>query len=389
VQLLRDAEDAIDAYLDAQRDASRTAEEVSALLESAFQRLDMFIQHKVEQSRVAQRNAASLDQRADLIAISTAALVLALAGWMIWWLHARAFRPIFTLSQAMSRFGEGDKSARAEVTGPLELRETARHFNQMAERIAEQRESQMAFLAGVAHDMRDPLSAIKASLSLLDYRLQIESDLRPTFEVAYRQVTRLERMVGDFLETGKLEAGLLELQYEERDLRDLVREAVQSFQVTPSHHQLDLSLPEQSVPVRCDPVRIEQVVTNLLSNASKYSPQGGLITIVLRRELDDAVVAISDHGVGISNEDQARVFEPFRRVGLSKESIPGVGLGLFMVRQLVEAHAGRIELESNPGEGSTFSVHLPIIHSLSEHHRQRPRSEPERPSRATSAKSRG
>ena len=111
--------------------------------------------------------------------------------------------------------------------------------------------------------------------------------------------------------------------------------------------------------IRCDPLRIEQVITNLLSNAIKYSPEGGRVDVAVAPQEDGAVISVTDQGLGISEEDQQRLFEPFRRVGLSMETIPGVGLGLFVVRRIVEAHHGRIDVTSARGKGSSFRIWIP------------------------------
>jgi signal transduction histidine kinase len=167
-------------------------------------------------------------------------------------------------------------------------------------------------------------------------------------------------MVGDFLDMANIEAGKLELRFQEQDVCQLVRNVVALFESTSPNHDLRVSTPAAAVPLRCDPLRIEQVVTNLVSNAIKYSPEGGAVGISLRVVREEAVIEVRDHGIGITRGDQRRLFEPFRRLHLSRETIAGVGLGLFVVRRIVEAHRGRIEVESAVGTGSTFRVALPI-----------------------------
>jgi signal transduction histidine kinase len=118
-------------------------------------------------------------------------------------------------------------------------------------------------------------------------------------------------------------------------------------------------MPDEPIVVECDQLRIEQVITNLISNAIKYSPPGASVDVAVEPCEGHVAVRVTDRGRGIATEDLDRIFEPFRRVGLSRECVPGVGLGLFVVRRIIEAHRGRIELDSEPGAGSTFRIVLP------------------------------
>lgn len=174
-----------------------------------------------------------------------------------------------------------------------------------------------------------------------------------------RQITRMERMLGDFLEVARIEAGQLEIRSEVHDARTLVEEVVSLFEGASQEHQLTVRLPDVPLYLDCDPLRIEQVLINLVSNAIKYSPAGSPVEVALEANEAELELRVTDRGVGIAEHDRERIFEPFRRVGLSQQTIPGVGLGLFVVRKIVEAHHGRIELESARGRGSTFRVFLP------------------------------
>jgi signal transduction histidine kinase len=140
----------------------------------------------------------------------------------------------------------------------------------------------------------------------------------------------------------------------------MARSAVDLYAHTSRAHELRLHLPETPVVVRCDAARVEQVANNLVSNAIKYSPDGGRIDVSIERSADRAVLAISDEGVGIAQEELARIFQPFRRGIRLKDAVPGLGLGLATSRRIVERHGGRIEVASSPGCGSTFRVVLPV-----------------------------
>jgi signal transduction histidine kinase len=170
-------------------------------------------------------------------------------------------------------------------------------------------------------------------------------------------------MVSDFLDVARIEAGELSLQLDRADAREIVMRVVELFQTTTTEHTIKLSLPEGETSLMCDAQRLEQVLGNLISNAVKYSPGGGTIEVRLHEVDRWAVVEVADQGVGISAEELPRLFEPFRRGGSAAQAvaIPGVGLGLFVVKRIVEAHEGRIEVESLPAQGSIFRVRLPLL----------------------------
>jgi signal transduction histidine kinase len=250
--------------------------------------------------------------------------------------------------------------------GPEELRAISDAFNDLADRLARAREAQLQFVSGVAHDLRTPLTALKASAQLMhpSRPLPPEDKLRDKFALVGRQVDRLARMVEDLLDTTRVEAGQLQLQLQAQDLGALVQEAVALHSDVSERHTLQLQLPPAPLLVPMDATRISQVLHNLLSNALKYSPEGGAVQVTVAQEQDAqgawARVSVQDAGVGIPPEEHASIFEPFRRSRASRESIPGVGLGLSVSRRIAHAHGGTIHLHSRPGEGSTFHLRLPL-----------------------------
>jgi signal transduction histidine kinase len=166
-------------------------------------------------------------------------------------------------------------------------------------------------------------------------------------------------MLGDLLEVAKVEAGELELDLQRHELRALVETTVRMFESASPEHRLETDLPAQPLELCCDALRIEQVLNNLVGNAIKYSPQGGPVRIAARAERDQVVLEVVDRGIGIAPETLPSLFEPFRRGEHRGDGIPGAGLGLFVVRRIVDAHRGTIEVQSTPGQGSLFRVRLP------------------------------
>jgi signal transduction histidine kinase len=349
------------AYISASRDPRATAEEREARQGATFTALEALVDLNVAFARKSQAAAAAWNERANFIGAAVGLLLIGVATGLQLWLSRRAFVPVFSLLAAMDRFGKGSHDARALETGPTELREVSRRFNELAAALTAQRQAQIAFLGGVAHDIRTPLSVLQMSVALVppDQPLPPEPLVRQVIEKVGRQIARLERMTTDFVDISKIEAGELKLMFATRDVRALVAHVVELFQGIPSEHRLIISMPDEPVRLDCDEMRIEQVLTNLVSNAVKYSPAGSAIEVALEPTPEVVVLRVSDHGRGIDEANLQRVFEPFRRAGLSKESVPGVGLGLFVVRRIVEAHGGHVDVASTLGAGTTFRVHLP------------------------------
>jgi two-component system sensor histidine kinase MtrB len=361
--LLDDVRRNVDVYLAQQRDKLETrVEEAGPPLDGALNGLEKVIEINVAEARAAREEAARLNRLADTVGLVLGVMLLAGVVAVTFLLRSIALQPLRDISQAMRRFGSGRKRTRAPEAGPTELRDMARTFNEMANSLAHQQEQQLAFLAGVAHELRNPLSALKLSTALTG---RSGAPLTPermerTLALVGRQVERLDRMVGDLLDSTRIEAGKLELRPEVRDARELAREVVELYRSGDSGHVLQLSLSETSVLVRVDPARLEQVVHNLVSNALKYSPAGSRVDVAVRRVDEEAVLSVTDQGIGIAEDEKRLLFAPFQRAGNARQRAPGVGLGLSVARRIVEAHGGRIEVESQPGTGSVFRVCLPL-----------------------------
>jgi signal transduction histidine kinase len=342
--------------------AHAPAGQLTELHAEAFSALEDLVAINMAQAADAQAESTRWDDIASVVTYSTVGLLLLVVGGLLYWLRARAFQPLYALASVMDRFGKGDLDAQAVEGGSQELREMARRFNEMAEALAAQRRAQMAFLAGIAHDLRNPLSVIKTAASLVapDRPLPREDRLRQTMELVNRQIGRLDRMIADLLDTARIEAGRLELKVQPCDLREVVTSVADLFVSAAPGREIVVTVPDLAVSVACDSQRLEQVLTNLISNALKYSSEGSVVRVELGMHDQEAVLTVRDQGLGLSDEERSHLFEPFRRVGPSKESVPGAGLGLFTVRRIVEAHGGHIEVESATGQGSAFRVRLPV-----------------------------
>jgi signal transduction histidine kinase len=332
--------------------------------QSAFDRaaesLQELVQINVQQALTEETRVHEIDRFSRRLGFIIAIALVVGVGAVLIWLVKYAFKPVFPIRDAMWRFARGDRSARAPEAGPTEFRIIASQFNELADVLTRHRETQLASLASVAHDLRNPLSALNVSASLLASESIPNDRRRELLDLIKRQIAYLDRLVGDLLDASRAEAGRLELRIEKSDLKQLVEETALLVQGVSPNHRIDLDAPKGSVILDCDPVRIRQVLNNMITNAIKYSPWGGEVRIGLERQHDRAVLTISDRGIGIPENELGRIFEPFSRSHRSQQNIPGIGLGLYVARRIVEAHGGRIEVESAVNRGTTFRVSLPL-----------------------------
>jgi PAS domain S-box-containing protein len=220
------------------------------------------------------------------------------------------------------------------------------------------------FLALVSHELRTPLSSIVAHTELLLEDELIEGALRRRFvEVIARNSTRLERLVGDLLFVAQLESANLSLAMTDVEIVAVATEAVEAVKPRAEQSGLEVSLvrPDEKIIVSGDPGRLGQAIDNLVSNAMKYSPDGGAVTVRLRRQGSQCLIEIEDHGIGIDAEETSTLFDRFFRGSTAANlHIPGVGLGLSIVKRIVEGHGGTVGVRSEPGCGATFCITLPI-----------------------------
>jgi signal transduction histidine kinase len=219
------------------------------------------------------------------------------------------------------------------------------------------------FIAVLAHELRNPLAAIRTSVEVINMELGNDERILPLITAIESRVRTTVRLLDDLLDISRISQKKLELRMETADAGEVVGRAVQSVQAALQSrgHTLRIDAPEP-VYVSADPMRLEQIFVNLLTNAIKYTSTGGLIEVLCRREKDEAVVQIRDNGIGIAPEMRERIFEPFVQVGHSKYNDSGVGIGLSLTRQLVRMHNGTIGASSEGlGKGSTFTVRLPAL----------------------------
>jgi PAS domain S-box-containing protein len=254
------------------------------------------------------------------------------------------------------------KQAEEERIRLLEREQAARAEAQEAVRLRD------LFFSVAGHELRTPLTSLLGNVQLIRRRAQREGILterdQRAFEVVITQTQRLNRMVKALLDVSRLETGQLSLERAPLDIRLLVQQVVNEIQSTLTQHTIASTAPRQPLVIDGDTLRLEQVLQNLIQNAVKYSPNGGAIHVQVRQEDATACVDVIDNGIGIPEEAQERLFTRFYRAGnVDADHISGLGIGLYVVKEIVTLHGGTVTVESVEGVGSTFTICLP----LSEH----------------------
>lgn len=285
-----------------------------------------------------------------------AGIVLVLAIGVTALIAARLTRPIRALTDAAHRMREGDPTARVEVTGRDEIGELAAAFNEMSEHRERLEAQRKAMVSDVAHELRNPLSNIRGWLEAAeDGVAELDRELMSRL---LKEAVLLQHIVDDLRDLSAADAGRLRLHPEPLYLRDLLDQVA----VAPRNHGVALTVDVTGDPeLTADPVRLRQVIGNLVGNALRHTPPGGRVTLLGHRDGDEAVIEVRDTGAGIAPEDLPHVFDRFWRAEKSRNrQSGGSGLGLAIVRSIVTAHGGTVTATSTPGAGTAFTLRLPV-----------------------------
>jgi signal transduction histidine kinase len=289
-------------------------------------------------------------------------LLLAFAGGVVvaaafaWYLSRRITTPVLKLSRAADEVARGQYKVDVPAGGAGEIGVLAERFGEMASRLAEAEKLERNFLMTVSHELRTPLTAIRGHVEALREGVVTDEETRTaSLTVIAAEAERLERLVGDVLDLAKLDARRFTVLREEVDMERLVDRAYASFSEEARRRRIDYRCDVEAKPVIVsDGDRVLQIITNLLSNAFRWTPDGGRIELELSATDGTVYVAVDDSGPGVPPSQRERIFRPF----WSRDG-GGTGLGLAIARELAAALGGRISLESSAEKGSRFELVLP------------------------------
>ena len=264
-----------------------------------------------------------------------------------------------------NRIGGPDSRKVALLFSDVSARKRSeKELRRLADDLAEADRRKTEFLATLAHELRNPLAPIRNGLSVMRLGGDNPAAVGKVREMMERQVGHMVHLIDDLLDVARISGGKLELKRQRADLRAILASAVETSLplIEAGQHALEVDVPDLPLPVDADATRIAQVVANLLNNAAKYTPARGCIRLSVRRDGPDALIAVSDTGVGIAGDALAGVFDMFSQIGRTVDrSQGGLGIGLSLVRRLVEMHGGSVVAESaGANAGSVFTVRLPL-----------------------------
>ncbi len=301
---------------------------------------------------------AAIDRLLKIMLIGGAVILLAslLLGDF---LTRRALQPIDTIAQAAAQITAADDlSRRITYDGPPdELAQLTNTFNETMGRLERLFNAQRRFVADVSHEMRTPLTTIQGNLDLIR-RIGYDEE---ALEAIESEAGRMSRLVGDLLLLAKADAGRLSLEKTTVDLDTLVLEVYNQAHLLSEGVDIHLGTLDRA-QVQGDPDRLKQLLLNLVSNGLKYTPAGGSVTISMTRDDCTVEIAVSDTGVGIPEEDLPHIFDRFYRVDKARSRAQGgTGLGLSIAKWIADAHGGSLSVTSRVGQGSTFTISLPVV----------------------------
>ena len=286
-----------------------------------------------------------------------------LGGLLGWLMAGRALIPLNSVAQAAQQLKGSNLKVRIPLRGAGdELDRLISAFNDMTARLDSSFEQIRQFSTDVSHELRTPLTSIRGQMEVALITAKTADEFRDTMVDALQDVEHLSNIVRALLQLSQAESGQLVLQMALLDLAPVVKDIAEQFEIPAEDQKLTIetAIEHEGCRIKADRVQIGRLVTNLISNAVKYTPSGGRIKVELKRVEDAVELVVSDTGVGIAAEHLPHIFDRFyRERKMQTKSVQGLGLGLSFVAWIVQVHGGKVDVQSTEGKGTTFSVSLP------------------------------
>jgi signal transduction histidine kinase len=254
----------------------------------------------------------------------------------------------------------GEITTAVEDKGKDEIATLIQAFNKMMEEIQENQKKKDEFIGIASHELKTPLTSIKGYVEMLNM-LEREDPKKQFIQKTLGNINKLERLVKDLLDVSKIQSGQLQLEMKEFDIDELLNETINASQMVSETHHIERKGAAVNAVIYADRQRIEQVLLNLLSNAIKYSPGEDTVVVETEKTENEIIIKIRDYGIGVAPEEQTTIFERFYRSNTIAVHISGFGLGLYICRDIIQRHRGKIWVES-AGKGSVFKFSLPLKH---------------------------
>lgn len=299
----------------------------------------------------------------NLYLVSAPVMLLAI-GILGWFAAGRALAPLQRVVHTVQTVSGGNLSLRIERLGTRdELDELIATFNGMMERLEANFEQMRRFSMDASHELRTPLTAIRGQLEVAQLTARTPEDFRRAIATALEDVERLGRIVQSLLQLAQAEAGQIRISREPEVLAEIAARRVARFRPLAESRRQRIELEADTACIAAvDRLQMERLLDNLLSNALKYTQEGGRIVLRIFRDGSEAVIEVSDNGPGIAEQHLPHIFEKFYRIREGEKTAGrGVGLGLAFVQWIARAHGGQVSVSSQPGKGSTFAVRLPLL----------------------------
>jgi signal transduction histidine kinase len=292
--------------------------------------------------------------------LSSLLIAVPLAAIVYYFFSARLTRRLKSMNRTALKFAKGDFRERLEVRSNDEIGQLGRSLNYMADELASLEDMRRAFLANVFHDMRSPITSIKGFVSAI-----LDGTIPPEREKHYLKMVkdsadRMLKLVEDLLDIARIEAGQFTIERVRFNLTERIRQTAARMEPLFKQYQIGIHMDDsgEDVYVRADPDRIEQVMTNLLQNAVYHSPPGSEVRFSVTRTPGAVTVSVADSGGGMTEEELSRMWDRFYKGDKARSKKNGTGIGLSIVKHILDLHGGEVQAESSPGQGTTVRFTL-------------------------------